>query len=106
MDFFPQAKSVEWFIEDQIFSPSSDLAPPPPSFLSFSIFLCVAAPVEITDGREGGRGGGAKSQDDEKAWSSINQSILSGPIRDLEQNRLLMSSLLKFSKKELDKGPV
>jgi hypothetical protein len=35
------------------------------------------APVEITDGRWEGCGGGAKSYDGEKAWSSINHSALS-----------------------------
>ncbi len=38
------------------------------------------SPVELTDVRvegEGG-GGGAKSYDGEKAWSYINRSILSG----------------------------
>jgi hypothetical protein len=43
---------IERFIENQAFSPSYDLAPPPPlpsaKYLSFSVFLCVA-----------GRGGGA-----------------------------------------------
>ncbi len=40
--------SIEWFIEDQAFSPSYDLAPrtPPPlpseNCLSFTVFLCVA----------------------------------------------------------------
>jgi hypothetical protein len=37
------------------------------------------SPVELTDGTGGGRGG-AKSYDDEKAWSSINYSILSPTI--------------------------
>jgi hypothetical protein len=42
---------------------------------------CVS-PVELTDGR-GGRGErGAKSYDSEKAWSSINHTILSG--RDVQ----------------------
>jgi hypothetical protein len=41
------SESIERFIEDQAFSPWCDLAPPPPppllpSFLSFSVFLCVA----------------------------------------------------------------
>ncbi len=51
---------------------------PSASCLSFSVFLCDAL-VELTDGRGGGRRGwgGAKSYDDEKAWSSINHSILS-----------------------------
>ncbi len=33
-------------------------------------------PVELTDGREGGRG--AKSYEHEKAWPSINHLILFG----------------------------
>ncbi len=43
-------ESIEWFTEDQAFSPSYDLAPPPPlpplpsaSCLSFSAFLCATA---------------------------------------------------------------
>jgi hypothetical protein len=47
--------------------------------VSISQSTCVL-PVELTDGREGGRlggGRGAKSYDREKAWSSINHSILS-----------------------------
>jgi hypothetical protein len=44
--------------------------------LSFSLFLCVA--VELTEWGEGaGEEAGAKSYDGEKAWSSINHSILS-----------------------------
>ncbi len=66
---------IEWFLEDQAFSPSYDFAPPqthplPSSCcLSFSVFLCVA-----------GRAWGVvadKSYDGEKAWYSINHSILS-----------------------------
>ncbi len=71
-------ESIEWFIEDQAFSPSYDLAPPatplPSSVSKLSLFLrllCVA-------GREGkGGGGGAKSYGGQKAWSSVNHSILS-----------------------------
>jgi hypothetical protein len=54
-----------------------DLAPRTllPSLVSkLSLFLslpCVS-PVELTDGRGGKGGGGAKSYDGEKAWSSIN----------------------------------
>ncbi len=54
--------------------------PPPPtaSYLSFSDFLCVAGRSNLlTEEGEGG-GRGAKSFDREKAWSSINLSILSG----------------------------
>ncbi len=76
--------STEWFKEDQTFSLSYDLAPPStPSHLS---------PVSKLDRRHTGRlrkrdnlltgeggwgGGGAKSYDGEKAWSSINHSKLS-----------------------------
>ncbi len=42
-----QAESIELIIEDQAFSQSYDLTPTPPhlpstSYLSFSVFLCVA----------------------------------------------------------------
>jgi hypothetical protein len=33
---------------------------------------------QLSDGIEGWEGGGAKSYDDEKAWSSVNHSVLSG----------------------------
>ncbi len=54
---------------------------PPPLVSNLSLFLssfCVS-PVEPTDGRGGreGGGGGAKSYNDEKAWPSVNLSILS-----------------------------
>jgi hypothetical protein len=52
------AESIEWFIEDQPFLPSYDLAPtppPPPSsavsrlyLFVFSVFLCFS-PVELTE---------------------------------------------------------
>ncbi len=46
--------------------------------ISLSRSSCVS-PVELTDGRGGEEvGGGAKSYDSEKAWSSFNHSILSG----------------------------
>ncbi len=46
--------------------------------VSLSQSSCVS-PVELTDGRGRGMvGGWAKSYDGEKAWSSINQLILSG----------------------------
>ncbi len=77
-------ESIKWFIEDQASLRSQDSAPrPPPSppspvsrCLSFSSFLCHVSPVDLTDGR-GGSGRGAKSYDREKAWTSINHSILS-----------------------------
>jgi hypothetical protein len=51
--------------------------PPPSPFSKLSLFLSL--PVELTDGRGGGGGWGAKSYDGKKAWSSINPSILSAP---------------------------
>ncbi len=68
--------SVEWFIGDQAFSLSYDLAPlpdpplPSASCLSFSVFLCFAT--------EGGGAGRAKSDNEENGWSSKNHSMLSG----------------------------
>ncbi len=72
-------ESIEWFIEDQAFLPSDYFPPPPPSqqVVSLSQYSCVL-PVELTDGRGGGFGRGAKSCHGEKAWSSIRNSILSG----------------------------
>jgi hypothetical protein len=76
------AESIEWFIEGQVFSLSYYFAPPHPlplsrrQIVSLSQFSCVS-PVEISDGREvEGGGWGAKSYDSEKAWSSLNHSIL------------------------------
>jgi hypothetical protein len=48
------------------------------SCLSFLVFMCVADRASWRD--MGGRGGqGTESYDREKAWPSINYSILSGP---------------------------
>ncbi len=79
--------NIEWFIEDQVFLPSYDLAPPPfPSHLSLSRQQVVSFNTSCVyqvgrafwrERGEGG-GGGAKSYDNKKAWSSINYSILSG----------------------------
>ncbi len=71
-------ESIEWFIEDQASRRRHMIwllpHPLPPfslaSCISFSAFMCVAG--------RAGRGGRAKSYDGEKAWSSINHSILSG----------------------------
>ncbi len=70
------------FIENQAFSPSYNLAPPPhplpsASCLSFSVFQFVTGRTYWRKMGEGG-GGGAKSFDNEKAWYSVNHSILSG----------------------------
>jgi hypothetical protein len=62
-------ESIEWFIEVQAFSPSHDLAPPPPlpplSVSKLSLFLIL--PVYRR----------SISHNGEKAWSSINHSMLS-----------------------------
>jgi hypothetical protein len=65
--------SIDCLIEDQAFSPSHDLAPP-------------TLPVKLTNGERGG--GGAKSYNRKKAWSSINYSILSA---DNQRNAELSS---------------
>jgi hypothetical protein len=77
------SESIEWFRENQAFSPLYDLAPPHPlpcqQVDSISESSGVS-PTELTEGGgggEGGSGGGAKSSDCEKAWSSIYHSILS-----------------------------
>ncbi len=75
-------ESIELFIEDQAFSPSYDLAPPPslsPSLPSAScpsliVFLCVAGNAYWWGG---GGGVGALSDDGEKVWSAIYHSIRS-----------------------------
>jgi hypothetical protein len=74
-------------VEDQVFLRRMIqlLAHPLPPFLHLSSEQVVSLsqsfrvlPVELTDG--GGRGGrGAKSHDLEKAWPTINHSILSDP---------------------------
>ncbi len=73
------SNSIEWFIEDQAFSPSiiwllSLLPLLSISCLSFSVFLCCQSSLL----RGEGGGGGAKSDDSEKAWSFINHSMRSG----------------------------
>ncbi len=77
-----QTESIEWFMEDQAFLLSYDSAPgPPPSpslpsanFLSSSVFPCVAGKAYWCGGWSER---GAKSHNCEKAWSPINNSILS-----------------------------
>ncbi len=70
-------------VEDQAFSLSYDLAPPTPILLSAVSKLDrgshrkIEKERQLADGRWGRSGGGAKSYDGEKAWSSINHSILS-----------------------------
>jgi hypothetical protein len=65
----PGFLGVVWFAS----SPTSCLPlPSAASCLPISVFLCVAGRTYRR-----GRGGGARSYDDEKAWSCINHSILS-----------------------------
>ncbi len=75
-------ESIERFLENQAFLRLYDSAPrPPPSPISkLSLFLSQSfcmSPVELTLWGGGGGGHGAKSNDREKAWSSINHSMLS-----------------------------
>ncbi len=58
-----------------LFGSSPTTSPPAASCLSFSVFLCVAGRAYWRRGRGKG-GGGAKSYDGEKVWSSINHSML------------------------------
>jgi hypothetical protein len=75
--------NIEWFIEDQAFLRSYDSAPCPPppncsipsaSCLSFSIFLCITGRAVRLPAGGGGRT--PKSYDSEKAWPSLNHSVL------------------------------
>ncbi len=87
-------ESIEWFIEDYAFSPSYDLAPTPPIHPPPLPSGSSAGDTqedwerETTCWRERGGCGGAKSYDGEKAWSSINHSILSGPTCDEVSKRI------------------
>ncbi len=76
-------ESIEWFIEDQGFSPwLYDLAPPPspPPLLSpvSKLYRRHTGSLRMIDNLLTGERGGARSHDREKAWSSLNHSILSG----------------------------
>ncbi len=75
-----QAGSIEWFLEDQAFSPSYDLAPPPPPFPVSKLDRQHTGILRNKDifltGVGRGRGG-AMAFEGEKAWSSITHSILS-----------------------------
>ncbi len=67
------------FLAVVCFGSSPTPSPSPVSkFLSLSVFLCVAGRAYWLERGDVGGGGGAKSYDGEKAWSSINHSILSG----------------------------
>ncbi len=67
------------FFDFVLFGSSPNPSPPllpSKSFLSFFFFLCRRSILLKEDGEKGGRG--AKSHDREKAWLSINHSVLSG----------------------------
>ncbi len=70
-------ESIEWFIEDQAFSPSYDLAPPAPPLPSSVSKLSLFLRLPVCRRTGGGRGWG-RSQiiRRQEAWSSINHSIL------------------------------
>ncbi len=77
-------ESFESFIDDQAFSSSYDLAPPPILSPLLSVSSCKATHWNAETERQlaherGGAGGWGTSQSDdggEKAWSSVNHSIL------------------------------
>ncbi len=70
-------RAFEWFIDDQAFLPSYDLAPPPPPTPPPSGNAQKDWDWETASWIERERGGGgAESYDSEKDWSSITHSIL------------------------------
>jgi hypothetical protein len=75
-------ESIEWFIEDLVFSRSYKLAPPPPLPPGpFSPSVSSTIDTWILRKRDNLlTGGGRRTQscEGEKVWSSINNSILSG----------------------------
>ncbi len=83
-------ESIQWFIDDQAFSPN-DLAPSPPP-----------PPLRSTcwqeRGERRGGNGGAKSYEGEKAWPSINHSIFSGPAQrwPTEDESIVISPILSW----------
>ncbi len=87
-------ESIKGFLEDQAISPLFDLAPHPSPRPRFPVSKLDRRNTgryekerQLADGRlgAGGGGGGARSYADEKAWSSVNHSILSGPHKTLEK---------------------
>ncbi len=78
------SESIEGLMDDQAFSPSYDLVPPPPllsgqKIVCLSQSSCVSPVIMLTEKEGGGEvfgGGGAKLYDGEKAWSTMNHSIL------------------------------
>jgi hypothetical protein len=108
-------ESIEWVIDDQAFSPSYDLAPrpPPPTpspypFSKLSLFLSL--PIcrrrsSLLTGEGGGGERGAKSYDSEhseKAWSSINNSMLSALSSLSDINWFSVTSVSWFAQRHSD----
>jgi hypothetical protein len=79
----PVQDRIERFTEGQAFLQSYDSAPNPPPPPSPSVTQRKTEKErQFADGREGGEGGrGAESYDRKEAWSSINRSIISNPVR-------------------------
>jgi hypothetical protein len=77
-----KTESIKLSLEDQAFSPTNDLAPRPPlppppvSKLDRRNTGRLRKIIKLLTGEGGGDGGGAKSYDGEKVYSSINHSIL------------------------------
>ncbi len=70
----PQTETIEWFIEDQAFSLSYNLAPLPPPPLSCKVKHMNRQLVDGTG--DGGKvGGGEPNHTMARAWSSIKHSI-------------------------------
>jgi hypothetical protein len=73
-------ENIQWFIEGQDMAPSSHPIPFPylPSASCFYFSSSCVSLVELTDEREWGRERGrSQAYNNEKAWSTINHSILS-----------------------------
>ncbi len=81
---YHKSASIQWCIEEQDFWPSYDLAHPGPlphpplSSAKLSLFFSIHVCRRLSP-----MTGGAKSYDDENAWSSIDHSILSATNHDL-----------------------
>ncbi len=94
---------IEWFIDDQTFLRSYDLAPRIPP--SFSVFLCVAGRAYWRE-RGGEFGHGVESYNRKKAEPSIDPSILSGTTDTGDKIRdgkwyFTASKLIKESEKHI-----
>ncbi len=82
----PGFLSVVWFGSFPTTPP-----PPPRTVSKLSLFITVCRRSSLLKGEEGGGVGGAKSYEGEKAWFSINHSILS----DFSLNRCVLMQVFK-----------